>query len=75
MSIFGHDTSILAITSEKKHVRSGYFVFVCIIVLLYESKALLSATGWSSGKTLAYHTGDPGSIPGLGGSSGKCESI
>ena len=25
--------------------------------------------------TLAYHTGDPGSIPGRGGSSEKCESI
>ena len=31
--------------------------------------------GWSSGNTLAYHTGDPGSIPGRGGSSEKCESI
>ena len=25
--------------------------------------------------TLAYHTGDPGSIPGRGGSSKTCESI
>ena len=25
--------------------------------------------------TLAYHTGDPGSIPGRGGSLEKCESI
>ena len=31
--------------------------------------------GWSSGNTLAYHTGDPGSIPYRGGSSEKCESI
>ena len=31
--------------------------------------------GWSSGNTLAYHTGDPSSIPGRGGSSKKCESI
>ena len=38
------------------------------------AKARLAA-GWSSGNTLAYHTGDPGSIPGRGGSSEKCESI
>ena len=34
-----------------------------------------TAAGWSSGNTLAYHTGDPGSIPGRGGSLEKCESI
>ena len=32
-------------------------------------------TEWSSGNTRVYHTGDPGSIPGRGGSSEKCESI
>ena len=33
---------------------------------------------WRGGlvvNTLAYHTGDPGSIPGRGGSSEKCEGI
>ena len=31
--------------------------------------------GWSSGNTLAYHTADPGSIPGWGGLSEKFESV
>ena len=32
-------------------------------------------TEWSSDNTEAYDTGDPGSIPGRGGSSEKCESV
>ena len=36
---------------------------------------IMEAAGLCSGNTLAYHTGDPGSIPGRGDSYEKCESI
>ena len=43
----------------------------CIAFLLYHLKAGLSFPGRSDGKESACHAGDPGSIPGSGGSPGE----
>ena len=52
------------------NLRNMLVIYIYIYILY-----IYPAAGWSSGNTLAHHTGHPGSIPGRGGSSGKCESI
>ena len=66
------DTSIHRVAACEK-TGSGILLHVNII---YKEQAiheiafdLIEVAGWSSGNTLAYHTGDPGSITGRDSSS------
>ena len=48
--------------------RSPHFIFSLVLVLI---PLLKDFPGGSDGKVSAYNAGDPGSIPGLGRSSGE----
>ena len=50
-------------------------VFFCKLSFSFSFSFTPKAVGGLVDNTLAYHTGDPGSIPGRSGSSEKCESI
>ena len=82
--MIGYKTGVILSGNMRSLFTTKIIVFKwCVYYIIvfflgnyeFSPHTVYPAAGGLVVNTLAYHTGDPGSIPGRGGSSEKCESI